>query len=95
MSFFIYFVVGYKVTHLASQELCVRELCVFLGVFCEPGPGGAGGAAGSPVDDQTGGYRAEGRPKNDLQRSTCQSAVQAVRTAVPSFRIRSYGKSKK
>lgn len=59
---------------------------VFSGGFREPGPRGAGGAAGSPMDDQTGGDRAKGHPKNELQRSTGQSSVQAVRSCSASQR---------
>lgn len=74
------------VTQLLFQDrgtMC-EELSVSPGGFCKPGPCGAGGAAGSPVDDQTGGDRAKSHPKNDLQRSTGQSPVQAVRTTVVS-----------
>lgn len=57
-----------------------EEVCVSPGGLCEPGPCGAGGAGGSPLDDQTGGERAKGDRDNERQRRTAQSSVQAVRT---------------
>ncbi len=55
--------------------------CVFSsGGFSEPGPCGAGGAAGSSLDDQTGGECAKGHCEDDLQRNTSQSSAQTVRT---------------
>lgn len=59
--------------------------CLLPGVFCEPGPSGPGGAAGSTMDDQTGGDGSKSRCKTDKQRRAAQSSVQPVRTTVQMF----------
>lgn len=67
--------------------------CLLPGGFCKPGPSGPGGAAGSQMDDQTGGDSAKSHCKNDEQRRTAQSSVQSVRATVVSllcFTLKNY-----
>lgn len=57
-----------------------KAVCFPAGVG-EPGPPGAGGAAGSPLDEQTGRGRAEGGRQDGFQRNADQDSVQPVRSS--------------